>query len=112
MAASKGALPRFSREQLVPPAAVLCNENPKLAVERTVVVPPELHVQLPHTGPLGDPLSSVLGPPSNGTGSGGGIGPAVVVGLVQAVDRASARDGELESEAATIAWAVASQRPA
>jgi len=31
-------------------------------------------VHLLQTGPLGDPLSSVLGPPSNGTGSGGGIG--------------------------------------
>jgi len=49
------------------------NENPKLVVEPTVVVLPELHVQLPPTGLLGDPLSSVLGPPSNGTGSGGGI---------------------------------------
>jgi protein TonB len=29
---------------------------------------------LPQTGALGDPLSSVLVPPSNGTGSGGGIG--------------------------------------
>jgi protein TonB len=74
LAASKGALPRFSREQLAPPAAVIRNENPTLAVEPTVVVPPELHVQLPQTGPLGDPLSAVLGPPSNGTGSGGGIG--------------------------------------
>jgi TonB family protein len=70
--ASKGALPKFAREQLAPPAAVVRNENPKLAVEPTVVVPPE--ILLPHTGPLGDPLSSVLGPPSNGTGSGGGIG--------------------------------------
>jgi periplasmic protein TonB len=74
LAASKGALPRLAREQLTPPAAVIRNENPKLAVEPTVVVPPEVRVQLPQTGLLGDPLSSVLGPPSNGTGSGGGIG--------------------------------------
>ena len=70
--ASKGALPKFAREQLAPPAAVVRNESPKLPVEPTVVVPPD--ILLPHTGPLGDPLSSVLGPPSNGTGSGGGIG--------------------------------------
>lgn len=70
--ASKGALPRLSRQQLAPPAVVVRNENPKLPVEPTVVVPPEIH--LPQTGLLGDPLSSVLGPPSNGTGSGGGIG--------------------------------------
>lgn len=68
--ASKGALPKFSRTQITPPAVIVRNENPKLAVEPTVVVPPELH--LPQTGPLGDPLSNVLGPPSSGPGSGGG----------------------------------------
>ncbi|HZP61935.1 MAG TPA: energy transducer TonB [Terriglobales bacterium] len=70
--ASKGALPKFSREQITPPAAVIRNENPKLAVEPTVVVPPQIH--LPQTGVLGDPLSAILGPPSNGPGFGGGIG--------------------------------------
>jgi len=72
--ASRGILPRFAREQIAPPAVVVRNEDPKLAVEPTVVVPPEIHLALPQTGPLGDPLSSILGPPSNGTGSGGGIG--------------------------------------
>lgn len=70
--ASKGALPKFSRDQITPPAAVVRNENPKLAVEPTVVVPPQ--IRLPQTGALGDPLSAILGPPSNGTGFGGGIG--------------------------------------
>jgi protein TonB len=70
--ASKGTLPRFSREQITPPAAVVRNANPQLAVEPTVVVPPE--IRLPQIGPLGDPLSSVLGPPSSGPGSGAGIG--------------------------------------
>ena len=72
--ASKGILPRFSREQLAPPVVVIRNENPKLPVEPTVVVPPEIQLPIPQTGPLGDPLSSILGPPSNGTGSGGGLG--------------------------------------
>ncbi len=72
--ASKGVLPRFSREQLTPPVVVIRNEAPKLPVEPTVVVPPEIHLEMPHSGALGDPVSSVLGPPSNGTGSGGGIG--------------------------------------
>jgi periplasmic protein TonB len=73
LAASKGVLPKFSREQITPPMVVIRNETPKLVAEPTVVVPPEL--QLPQqAGPLGDPLSSVLGPPSSGTGSGGGIG--------------------------------------
>jgi protein TonB len=70
--APKGALPKLSREQITPPAVVVRNEAPKLAVDPSVVVPP--NISLPHTGPLGDPLSSVLGPPSNGPGSGGGIG--------------------------------------
>ncbi len=72
LAASKGALPKLSDKQITPPAVVVRNENPKLAVEPTVVVPPQ--IKLPVTGQLGDPLSNVLGPPSNGTGSGGGIG--------------------------------------
>ena len=72
LAASKGALPKFSREQITPPTAIIRNLDPKLAVEPTVVVPPD--IKLPHTGQLGDPMSAVLGPPSNGTGSGGGIG--------------------------------------
>jgi TonB family protein len=71
LAASKGALPKQSREQITPPAIVVRNEAPKLAVEPTVVAP---QIQLPPMSQLGDPLSNVLGPASNGTGSGGGIG--------------------------------------
>jgi protein TonB len=74
LVASKGTLPRFSREQLAPPVVVIRNENPKLPVETTVVVPPEIHLLLPQSGALGDPLSSILSPPSSGIGSGGGIG--------------------------------------
>ena len=37
--ASRGILPRFSREQLAPPVVVIRNENPKLPVEPTVVAP-------------------------------------------------------------------------
>lgn len=74
LAASKGTLPRFSREQITPPAVVVRNENPKLAFDPSVVVPPEIHIPQLQTGQLGDPYSSILGPLSNGTGSGGGIG--------------------------------------
>ncbi|HVO80345.1 MAG TPA: energy transducer TonB [Terriglobales bacterium] len=70
--ASRGSPPRFAREQITPPAVVVRNDNPKLAFEPTVVGPPE--IKLPQFGVVGDPLSNVLGPPSNGTGSGGGIG--------------------------------------
>jgi hypothetical protein len=69
-----GGVARLSREQLAPPAVIVRNEDPKLPVAPTVVVPPEMHLVLPQSGPLGDSLSSGLGPPSNGTGAGGGIG--------------------------------------
>jgi len=70
--APKGALPKLSKDQITPPAIVIRNDNPKLPVPPSVVVPPQ--IKLPTVGELGDPLSKVLGPPSNGTGSGAGIG--------------------------------------
>lgn len=72
LSASKGVPPRFAREQLTPPAVVMRNSDPKLAVEPTVIGAPQL--SFPQTGPAGDPLSAVLAPPSSGTGIGGGIG--------------------------------------
>ena len=74
LAASRGRLPEFSRQQLAPPAVVVRNDNPKLPVAPTVVVPPEIHLPLPQNWPIGDPRSSIVAPPSNGTGSEGGIG--------------------------------------
>lgn len=71
LAASKGAPPRFAESQLTPPAVVVRNEAPKLIAEPTLVGAPALKFPI---APIGDPLSHVLGPPSNGTGSGGGIG--------------------------------------
>jgi protein TonB len=69
--ASKGILPRFAEDQITPPAIVVRNEQPKLAVEPTVVGPPSLSV--PPNAPTGDPLSAFL-QPSNGPGFGGGMG--------------------------------------
>lgn len=71
LVASKGNLPKLSRSQITPPTAIIRNPDPKLPVEPTVVVPPEL--RLPQGGQLGDPLSTALAL-SNGTGFGGGIG--------------------------------------
>jgi len=68
----KGALPKQSLQQITPPAVVVRNENPKLEVDPTVLVPPE--IKLPNVGPMGDPLANLVGPASNGTGSGSGIG--------------------------------------
>ncbi len=69
--APKGALPKQALDQITPPAVVIRNPEPKLAVEPTVVVPPQ--IKLPQ-GTLGDPMQAVLSPPSNGIGSGAGIG--------------------------------------
>ena len=71
--ASKGRLPKFSMQQITPPAAVIRNLNPKLAVEPTVIVPPDIQVAQLNMPNLGDPKSSAV-IPSNGTGSGAGIG--------------------------------------
>jgi protein TonB len=74
--APKGRLPKFAMQQLTPPAMVIRNNNPKLTAEPTVVMPPQVKLPLAANMPnLGDPLSKLpAGPPSNGTGSGGGIG--------------------------------------
>ncbi len=73
--APKGRLSKFAMEQITPPAMVIRNNNPKLAVTPTVVVPPQIQMAQANMPNFGDPKSPVLnGPPSNGTGSGGGIG--------------------------------------
>jgi protein TonB len=72
--ASQGKLPKFSmKPQLAPPAAVIRNLDPKLAVEPTVMVPPDIKVAMNSMPNLGDPKSSAV-IPSNGTGGGSGIG--------------------------------------
>jgi periplasmic protein TonB len=71
--ASRGRLPKFSMQQITPPAAVIRNLNPKLAVDPTVIVPLDVKVAMNNMPNLGDPKSSAI-IPSNGTGSGGGIG--------------------------------------
>jgi protein TonB len=72
--APKGNIPKPAMEQITPPAIVVRNDHPKLAVQPTVVMPPE--VKLAMNAPnLGNPTATMpSGPPSNGTGSGGGIG--------------------------------------
>jgi TonB family protein len=73
--ASQGKLPKFSMQaQITPPAAVIRNLNPKLAVEPTLEIPPEIKIAQNTNMPnFGDPKSSAT-IPSNGTGSGSGIG--------------------------------------
>jgi protein TonB len=72
--ASKGAVPKFAKEQMAPPMAVISNPEPKLPVQPNLLGPPELKLpQMAMNMPWGDP-QGVLGPPSNGPGFGGGIG--------------------------------------
>jgi periplasmic protein TonB len=74
--APKARLPKPAPQQITPPAMLVHNEQPKLAVQPTVVVPPQLRLADNHMPNLGDPSAPALpsAPPSNGVGSGGGIG--------------------------------------
>ncbi len=71
--ASKGQLPKFSMQQFTPPTTRIVNENPKLIMDATVIVPPDLQPPPIDMAQFGDPLGRI-GPPSNGPGSGSGIG--------------------------------------
>ena len=74
--APKGRLPKLAMEQITPPAIIVRNEHPKLAVEQAVVVPPQVNLAENHMPNLGIPTAAPLpsAPPSNGIGSGSGIG--------------------------------------
>ncbi len=74
--APKGRLPKVALQQITPPAIILRNSKPKLAVEPAVVVPPQVHLAENKLLNLGTAAAVVMpaAPPSNGTGSGGGIG--------------------------------------
>ena len=68
---SKGRPPKSDMNQITPPTVVVRNDTPKLTVEQTIAVPPD--VKLPTSPQIGDPLSNGL-VLSNGTGAGSGIG--------------------------------------
>ena len=72
--ASQGHLPKMTMQQITPPEVVVRTDHPKFAVEPTVVVPPQVNLANNGLPNLGDPKSSVVGPPSNGSGYGSGIG--------------------------------------
>jgi len=78
--ASHGNLPKASLDpQLMPPTVILPKEPPKLAVEETVRVAPD--IQLPQGGQIGDPMSQFSRVLSNGPGGPGGIGPGCCDGV-------------------------------
>ena len=71
--ASKGRLPKAAVRQFVPPSAVVNNTAPKLTMEPSILADPNVPLPNINMPNYGDPLGKI-GPPSNGTGSGGGIG--------------------------------------
>jgi len=73
--ASKGVLPRASDKQFVPPTPVVVNMAPELIMEPTIIAPvlASLPTNVAGLLPMGDP-NGVIGPPSAGPGTGGGIG--------------------------------------
>lgn len=73
--APKGKLPKLDMQQITPPMVVVRNQNPKLAVAPTVVVPPQVKISMNNMPNLGNPMAAIpSGPPSNGVGASGGIG--------------------------------------
>jgi periplasmic protein TonB len=78
---SKGAVPKFAWTQFTPPMAKLPNPDPKLPMQPTLLGPPDLKLpQMAQNMPWGDP-TGVVGPPSNGPGTGGGIGTGEGTGI-------------------------------
>ena len=69
--ASKGDLPKPALRQFVPPTTRILNDNPRLAMEATILGPPDISMPTPAVIGLPD---GVLGPPSDGRGKNGGIG--------------------------------------
>lgn len=70
---SKGRLPKIAPRQFTPPMAVVNNPKPKLVMEPTLIIQPDAALPQVNMPELGNPLAGVR-LPSNGPGSGGGIG--------------------------------------
>jgi periplasmic protein TonB len=70
--APKGKLPKPALRQFTPPA-VIPPEQAKLTMEPTIIAPPDVPLPQVAMNNYGDPLAK-LGPLSNGTGAGAGIG--------------------------------------
>ena len=79
---SKGKVPKFQWTQFTPPQAKIVNLNPKLAMDPSLLGPPDLKIANLNMANFGDPLAkSVTDSLGNGngtgigSGSGGGLGP-------------------------------------
>jgi protein TonB len=85
---TKGRAPKFAMTQFTPPSATIKNLNPKLAMDPTLLGPPELKIANPALSNFGDPLAASVnmsGGPGGGSGigigEGGGIGSGSGAGL-------------------------------
>ncbi|MGB7281711.1 MAG: energy transducer TonB [Candidatus Acidiferrum sp.] len=79
---NKGKLPKFQWTQFTPPQVKIQNEHPKLAMDPSLLGPPDLKVPNLNASTFGDPLASAssdsLGHGNGtgvGSGTGGGLGP-------------------------------------
>ena len=68
---SKGQLPKPSLKQFVPP--MITDHTPKLAMDPSIVAPPDTPLPPTVANNWGDPLAKMVNG-SNGNGSGGGMG--------------------------------------
>jgi TonB family protein len=71
--APKGRLPKPVLKQFTPPMVVVNNPNPKLTMDPSLIIPPDVPLPQVNLPNYGDPLAKI-GPLSNGPGSGAGIG--------------------------------------
>jgi TonB family protein len=79
---AKGKLPKFKWTQFTPPQIKIQNPNPKLAMDPSLLGPPDLKITSANMPNYGDPLAAALSDSlghGNGTGigsgTGGGLGP-------------------------------------
>ena len=79
---NKGKLPKFQWTQFTPPQVKIQNEHPKLAMDPSLLGPPDLKAPTLNAANFGDPLASAnsdsLGHGNGtgiGSGTGGGLGP-------------------------------------
>src|SRR6202050_2858615 len=71
--APKGRLPKFEEQPITLPM-VIKNDHPKLTADPAIMMPKDIQLPNNNLPNLGDPRTSVVGPASNGSGSGAGMG--------------------------------------
>ncbi|MGB6897043.1 MAG: hypothetical protein WBE12_00510, partial [Candidatus Acidiferrum sp.] len=70
---NKGKLPKFQWTQFTPPQVKIQNEHPKLAMDPSLLGPPDLKVPNLNASTFGDPMASAVSD-SLGHGNGTGVG--------------------------------------